>query len=210
VAEKAQKSLTDRRRRWRELMRQDLLEAAVELIRRDGLEALTVERVADACGVAKGTVYLYFENKRRLVEQAVERLVEPLVTEVTSLLETRELPPETRLRWMAEANLQYFDDNRGLFRVFVHGRFDNRTRAGRTRTPHYRTILEKTARVVAEGSASGELRPFDPETVAAIWMEAVTAVILRRLMSADPPSRATDLDLLIELFFGGLRAPAAG
>lgn len=191
-------------------MRHDLLEAAVELIRRDGLEALTVERVAEASGVAKGTVYLYFESKRRLVEQAVERLVEPLVSEISAILESRDLPPETRLRRTAEANLRYFDDNRGLFRVFVHGRFDRSTPAGRTRTPHYRAILDRTAAVVAEGSAAGAFHPLDPEAVAAIWLEAVTAVLLRRLLSAHPPPRAVDLDLLTELFFGGLRAPAAG
>ncbi|HSL82981.1 MAG TPA: TetR/AcrR family transcriptional regulator [Thermoanaerobaculia bacterium] len=188
-------------------MREDLLDSAVELIRAQGVEALTMDRVAESAGVAKGTVYLYFESKGRLVEQAVERLVEPLVAEVSEALDS-DLPAEARLRAMAEANLRFFDDNRHLFRAFVQGRFDTRTRAEQTRTPHYRAVLEKARRVVASGVAEGAFRPLDPEAVAAVWIEAITALLVRRLLSADPPALAADLDLLTNLFFDGLRAPA--
>lgn len=199
-----------RRREWRELMRRDLLEAAVGLIRREGVEALTMERVAEAAGVAKGTVYLYFASKGRLVEQAIARHIEPLVLEISSIFEAQGVPPEDRLRRMAEANLRYFDDNRHLFRVVVQGRFDTRTRAEQARSPHYRKVHEGTARVVAEGVASGRFRRLDPEAVAAVWIEAVTAVLIRRLLSAEPPPRESDLDLLATLFFQGLRAPTGG
>lgn len=199
----------ERKRRWRELMRRDLLDAAVDLIRSEGIEALTMDRVAEAAGVAKGTVYLYFESKGRLVERAVEALIEPLVTEVSEILAS-DLPAEERLRRMAGANLRFFDDNRHLFRAFAQGRFGTRTRAEQTRSPHYQTILQKATRVVAAGVAAGRFRPLDPEAVAALWMEAITAILVRRLMSADPPPLAADLELLIGLFFDGLRQPASG
>lgn len=206
---KVRQTKSKRRDRWRELMRRDLLDAAVELIRSEGVEALTMDRVAEAAGVAKGTVYLYFENKRRLVERAVETLIEPLVTEVSELLDS-DLPAEDRLRGMAGANLRFFDDNRHLFRAFAHGRFDTRTRAEQTRSSQYQAILQKTTRVVAAGVAAGRFRPLDPEAAAALWMEAITAILVRRLMSADPPPLAADLELLTGLFFDGLRRPAPG
>lgn len=186
-------------------MRQDLLDAAVRLIRSEGIEALTMDRVAEAAGVAKGTVYLYFESKRRLVERAVERLVEPLVSEVSEVLGS-DLPADERLRRMAEANLRYFEENRHLFQAFVHGRFDTRTRAEQVRAPHYRTILERTTQAVAAGVAAGRFRPLDPEPVAALWLEGVTTVLVRRLLDPDPPPVETDLDLLTGLFFHGLLA----
>jgi AcrR family transcriptional regulator len=201
----ATQTKAERKRRWRELMREDLLDAAVGLIRQEGLEALTMERVAEAAGVAKGTVYLYFESKRRLVERAVERLVEPLVSEISEVLGS-DLPADERLRRMAEANLRYFEENRHLFRVFVHGRFDTRTRAEQTRGKHYRTILDGTARAVAAGVASGRFRPLDPEPVAALWLEAVTTLTVRRLLDPGPPPVEADLDLLTGLFFHGLLA----
>ena len=195
----------ERKRRWRELMRQDLLDAAVGLVRKEGLEALTMDRVAEAAGVAKGTVYLYFDSKRRLVERAVERLLEPLVSEIAEVLGS-DLPADERLRRMAEANLRYFEENRHLFRVFVHGRYDTRTRAEQTRAKHYRTILEGTVRAVAAGVAAGRFRPLDPEPVAALWLEAVTTVIVGRLLAPDPRPVEADLDLLTGLFFHGLLA----
>lgn len=201
----SQRTKSDRKRRWRELMRRDLLEAAVELIRREGAETLTVERVAEAAGVAKGTVYLYFETKQRLLEGAVERLLEPLVSEVSDVLDS-DLPAEERLRRMAASNLRFFDDNRNLFRVFAQRRLDTRTRAEQTRSTHYQTVLEKTSRVVSDGAATGRFRALDPSSVAALWIEAITAVLVRRLMDPDPRSLESDLDLLTSLFFDGLLA----
>lgn len=49
--------------------RQRLFDAAMELIGQRGAEAVTVEEIAAAAGVAKGTVYYNFGSKNQLVEQ---------------------------------------------------------------------------------------------------------------------------------------------
>ncbi|MFP3940178.1 MAG: TetR/AcrR family transcriptional regulator [Acidobacteriota bacterium] len=196
-------SRTDRQKRWREIMRSEILAAAVNLIRREGLEAMTVEGVADAAGVAKGTVYLYFETKQVLVESSIAAILDPLVAEVTGVLES-EAPPEERLRGMVEANLRFFDEHRELFRVFVHGRYAPATQTARSRDAHYRVVLEHVTRVMREGIESGRFRSFDPEAVATIWLEGLTALILRRLQAAPPDPLEEDVDLLTGLLFEGV------
>lgn len=199
----------ERRSRWRELKRRELLSVAVELVRRDGLEALTMENVAEAAGVAKGTVYLYFESKRGLVASAIEKILDPLVVEVCRLLDS-DGEPEEKLRQMAAANVVFFDRHRSLFRVFVHGRYAPRTQAERARDNHYRKVLTRTAGVLRQGISSGRFRPADPDVTAAIWLEALTVVLIRRLQSADPGSAEDAVDFLVDLFFHGLLRPAAG
>ncbi len=44
---------------------QEILAAARQLLDQRGLEAMTMEEIAAAAGVAKGTVYLYFQSKDR-------------------------------------------------------------------------------------------------------------------------------------------------
>lgn len=56
-----------RRERKKLEIRARILEAAIELFSRRGLEAVTVEEVAEAADIGKGTVYNYFSTKEDIV-----------------------------------------------------------------------------------------------------------------------------------------------
>ena len=50
-----------------------MFDAAVEVITRQGLAKLTMERVAQAAGLSVGSTYQYFENKQSLLMALAER-----------------------------------------------------------------------------------------------------------------------------------------
>lgn len=50
-----------------------MFEAAVRIIRSDGIESVTTNRVALECGVSVGSVYQYFPNKHALLLTMAER-----------------------------------------------------------------------------------------------------------------------------------------
>jgi AcrR family transcriptional regulator len=73
-----------------------LVTAAVRVIRRDGYERASTNRIADVAGVSVGSLYQYFPSKASLVAHALERridhmgqMVERAFDEVASL-DTRE------------------------------------------------------------------------------------------------------------------------
>lgn len=49
--------------------REEILRAAGELIREEGLEACSMRCLADRCGIAVGTLYNYFPSHRNLLEE---------------------------------------------------------------------------------------------------------------------------------------------
>ena len=53
--------------RIRDIRRRELLEAAYEVLKREGLQATTTDKIALAAGAAKGIVHHYFPNKRELI-----------------------------------------------------------------------------------------------------------------------------------------------
>ncbi len=53
-----------------------LLDAAEEIVARDGVLALTFDRVAEQAGVAKGTALYHFDCKEALTSAMIERFVE--------------------------------------------------------------------------------------------------------------------------------------
>ena len=50
--------------------RQAIIEAALDIFAKQGYEETTIAQIAAAAGVAVGTVYLYFHNKREIYTQA--------------------------------------------------------------------------------------------------------------------------------------------
>lgn len=66
-----------------EMMRDAICEAAATVLAEVGFEALTMERVAEAVGSSKGTLYNYFHDKDALVTAVVERTFSPLMTEMS-------------------------------------------------------------------------------------------------------------------------------
>jgi len=51
--------------------RKDILDSAVGLLTRNGIQGLTMDRVAAEAGVAKGTLYVYFKNKEEILDAAL-------------------------------------------------------------------------------------------------------------------------------------------
>lgn len=53
--------------------RADLLDAAVDVVRRDGAQALTLDAVAAEAGVSKGGLLYHFASKRQLLDAMIAR-----------------------------------------------------------------------------------------------------------------------------------------
>ncbi len=57
-------------------MRDAILDAAIQVFLRAGVHKATINEIAIAAGLGKGTLYLYFENKEALNLALVERIFE--------------------------------------------------------------------------------------------------------------------------------------
>jgi AcrR family transcriptional regulator len=61
--------VSERRQRDKEKMRRRILDAAREIIIAEGMEGLTIRRIADAVEYAPGTLYLYFESRHAIARE---------------------------------------------------------------------------------------------------------------------------------------------
>lgn len=84
--------------------REALLDAALDVIAREGLDRVTTAAIADQAGVAKGTLFVYFETKKELVNELYLELVGRYVETVTGAVDPSS-SSEDRLRayWFALA-----------------------------------------------------------------------------------------------------------
>jgi AcrR family transcriptional regulator len=58
---------TSRRARKKELTRAEIVRVGIDLFSRRGIDAVTVDQIAEAADVGKGTIYNYFQTKEDVV-----------------------------------------------------------------------------------------------------------------------------------------------
>ncbi len=105
-----------------ESTRSRILDAALELISERGYNGATTAEIARRAGVAEGTIYRYFKDKKELFVACVE----PVVHE--ALRRERRLPRSGDLRELIRIRIrelvQIIRENRAVFNVlFTEGRF---------------------------------------------------------------------------------------
>jgi len=87
----------DRRARQKQLVRQQILDAARELLIREGYDSLSMRRVAERIDYSPTAIYLHFKDKQELVFSLCEETFAKLVRELETL--ARDYPdPLIRLR----------------------------------------------------------------------------------------------------------------
>jgi AcrR family transcriptional regulator len=74
-----------RHRRQKALLRQEILDAARDILAREGYEQLSMRKVADRIEYSPTAIYLHFEDKRDLVFQVCEETFGRLVRELETL-----------------------------------------------------------------------------------------------------------------------------
>jgi AcrR family transcriptional regulator len=191
---------------WESFTRKNIQDAVIRILSRQGSAALTMERVAAEAGLAKGTLYAYFKDKKQLLESVKETSLQPMRDELISLLEG-DLSPELKLEGLIARHLGYFDENRGFFRVLLWERQLASTHLRRQQSTYYQNFVDRIARVYTEGVKKGIFKPLDPVKVALMIIEANIAMVGQRLLKDNPAPVQEDAALLIEVFMQGVRAP---
>src|SRR3984957_16208709 len=98
--------------------RQRILDAALKLFAHEPYQAVTMDRVAEAAGVAKGTLYLYFPSKDALYLGILSDGLETVSKRYQATNDTRQ-DVGARLRRAIEITIQFYDERRDLLRLIA-------------------------------------------------------------------------------------------
>jgi TetR/AcrR family acrAB operon transcriptional repressor len=186
-----------------QITRKAIQEAVVNLVTRTGTRKVTMDQVAAEAGMSKGCLYIHFRNKKELLESVKTASFKPLVDQVQEILKGS-LAPNQKIESIVYQLFSYFDENRGLFRFLLEEREIAQSQAMRQKNSRYRNFVERIAKVLDDGVATGMFRHMDSKKVASIFIEAMIAMTARRLMEESPGPLGEDVRLLIQVLFGGI------
>lgn len=177
----------------------EILEASFLEFAEKGFLATRLDDVATRAGVAKGTVYLYYDSKEALFEAAVRSRMLPVVAQVGTLSQQHDGPTVDLLRLIVRVMYARLSDPsvRTLLRILIADgqRFPNLIAF------YHREVLSKLTGVlktiVARGVTRGEFRQgaltdlpevlVAPGIMGAIWQMTFSAeeeIPLERFMAA--------------------------
>ena len=143
---------------------EELLAAAVRLFRRKGYHDTSMQDLAEAVGVQRGSLYHYIEAKEDLLWEIMDRAMRRLLDAVEPVAASS-APASEKLRRAVEAHLSVAAAHRDELTV-LHVELKSLSPARRQRMLALRDRYEGLFRaIVAEGVQRGEFRPLDPKTV---------------------------------------------
>ncbi len=186
----------------------ELLEAARRLFAEQGFHATTVEDIAAAAGVAKGTVYLYYKSKHDVYWAALERGITELLHEIQTRLEA-EAAPEDKVRAFIAIKIRYFETNRDFFRIYfseLGSGFSHPTQM----PPQFEQMYLQQARILEaalqQGIQQNVIREIRTDTAAVAISDLIRGIIVQRLLGWSTKDVESDIRFVFDLVWRGVAA----
>jgi TetR/AcrR family fatty acid metabolism transcriptional regulator len=184
---------------------QSIQDAAMRVIARRGMSEATIQEIAEEAGVAKGTIYLYFRDRDELVEKTFARAMTDLHGRIDAAFQT-EGTFEQKLRGALAAKMAFFREHREFFRLYHSLRYAEGNRRRRSCQQQYDAQLARMAALLEGAMKRGEIRRMDANRLALFISEAISAVIIQRVLEETPPPESADIDLLAGAILDGIRS----
>ena len=100
----------ERKEREKQKRRQDIIDAACEVLSEKGLASATVDAVSERVELAKGTIYLYFKTKEELFMSVFIKGLDNLLDKYREAADL-DLPPAEMMDRMALAFYKYYKED---------------------------------------------------------------------------------------------------
>jgi AcrR family transcriptional regulator len=195
--------------------RRRILEAAREIFFRDGFMAANLDDVAHLAGVAKGTLYRYFDNKAELYVAVLAHNGAIFEEKMRDCVNAPDLDPPDLIRRVGRFYFEHWTTNREYFQIFWA--MENQSVIGELPdgvvdevTRLWSQCIELVAGIVQRGIDRGLFRPCDPWEVADILWTLANGLIGSETSPAHRRLRRRALNLTftdaVDLVLAGLSA----
>jgi AcrR family transcriptional regulator len=161
--------------------RAQVIAAARERFSKHGLAGTTMDGIAQAAGVAKGTVYLYYKSKEDIFRQILEEDLQNLQDDTVPLI-SGPGAIEDKLRRFFLGALAFFDRKRDFCEhaLFEMGS-EVRKKAMQRFEVVFRLQVQAWETLLSEAQRAGQIDVVDPHATAAIIVGSASGMAKQRL-----------------------------
>jgi AcrR family transcriptional regulator len=186
----------------------ELLEAARQVFTKKGYHAATVDDITRTAGVAKGTFYLYFNEKRAIFIDLIQHFFDMVAEIGRSVAQDVRTPADyfAQAERAAGALAALFRDKRDLVRLVYRESMGLDEELEHMVRGFYRRMAEVEAENIRVGTALGLFRgDIDPMVAAYAHIGLVERVLLEAVFDRGFPAGSDLVKQLMILAHSGLR-----
>ncbi len=185
-----------------------ILEAGEKLFAKKGFYPTTMEEVARAAGLAKGTIYLHFNDKRNLFFSIIEKKLDILLEKIEKEMRKDEFPSQ-RIKLAIGIHLKFLEENRDFFKIMqalpesLKQEMERKLK-GRVieKQSRYVEILDQ---LIRKGIRNQEIKSLDSRKLAVILVGMMHSLTIYWISRKEKGSLSQDDSLVWQVFWEGIK-----
>ena len=171
-----------------------ILDAFQKLLESQNIQKISVSDIAQAAGIAKGSIYYYFPSKDAIVEALVERSYAASIETAKQLAKQENIPPFTRMALIFQAcrnsSSEFLKQNKATTNSSVQEQTLLHHKYLRYIITELKPVL---AEIIRQGIEGGEISFEHPDSLAEIVLLVLTVKIDNTLI----PSTKEEIEQII-------------
>jgi AcrR family transcriptional regulator len=184
----------------------EILQAAYRVFAERGFELATMDEIAKAAGVAKGTLYLYYPSKQDIYSAALHRSAVELAARTATAMEGAS-GIEAKLQAFIATRLRYFEEHRDFFRIYDQEFGRSICRPGqkiRGVEELYLDQVKALDRVLQQAVRRRAIRPIRTDSTAFAIFDVTRGLAKQRLRGAARGPVEDDIAFAFDLTWKGI------
>ncbi|RJP35456.1 MAG: TetR/AcrR family transcriptional regulator [Actinobacteria bacterium] len=162
---------------------------AFNVFRENGYANTKMSDIAEAAGISKGTIYLYFKSKEELLAKALETMLHLIQEKAYGQLEAIQ-DSEERLREFIHVFMGVFQEVAGVIGLLMEAISSDRLKVGDMEERSYlagayRNAINRVEAMLREGARRGVFREIDFHTSAIILVCMIDGLQIPYAISSD-------------------------
>ncbi len=193
-------------RKSREERREELLACARQVFAEKGYHGATVDDIAARAGVARGTFYLYFDDRRTVFEALVDEFFVRLTAQIHSIDLESDEPPLRQLRNNLHRLVSLALTEPEMMKLLLHDAAGLDPELDVKLGGFYQAMSTFLEESLEEGQRIGLVRAGDKPVMVALGIGGLKEILLRAVTGGLPADADVLVEEIMRFFESGLLA----
>jgi TetR/AcrR family fatty acid metabolism transcriptional regulator len=184
----------------------EILEAARRVFAERGFHEATVDGIAEAAGVAKGTVYWYYHSKREIYWAALKHGIGVLHEKLEKEMGAARTIP-AKVHAFIATKMRFIEEHRDFFKIY-YSEFGNAFAHPTQVHEEFRELYTRQARllecVLQEGVRQHTIRNLPRSGAAAVISDITRGAITQRLLGWSKGDVEDEIEFIFDMVWKGI------
>ena len=184
--------------------REQIIEGAVKVFGEYGLRKTTVEDIVREAGVARATVYKYFDTKEEIFDAVFEREAEQMIAAIEEAVDG-EATTRDKLRAATVTNIGMIQRKLKVLRAVVEAAVLGKKHPGCAAGQLQARAVGVYERILSEGRKKGEVDVDDTQATARVVILMFKGLFVATLAGAMGEETDATVEAMLDVIMSGLR-----